>query len=155
MSESKPIGMRMAKATEDDAEAMLRLYRLVSAVEGGNFPPEEEDGDWPVFNEDNTAHLQDFLDRVLDCFNNPPSGFMRILMAATAALDPKNRILDPDKDYLAFHPRIEAADEALEALRRAEVKLSAYVGAYKEDKELTGAVLPMVRDAITKLEALS
>lgn len=39
-------------------------------------------------------------------------------------------------------------DELLTALVRADRKLSAYVGVCTGDKELTGAVLPMVREAI-------
>lgn len=40
-----------------------------------------------------------------------------------------------------------------EALRRAETKLSAYVGVCKGDKELTDTVLPMVREALAALTA--
>jgi hypothetical protein len=40
-----------------------------------------------------------------------------------------------------------------QALERAERKLSAYVGVCTGDKELTDAVLPMVRQAIAELES--
>lgn len=36
----------------------------------------------------------------------------------------------------------------IEASRRAECKLSAYVGVCRGDKELTDAILPMLRDAL-------
>lgn len=45
---------------------------------------------------------------------------------------------------------IAAAPDLLEALLRAERKLSAYTGVCSGDKELTNTVLPMVRTAIAK-----
>jgi hypothetical protein len=47
---------------------------------------------------------------------------------------------------------LAAAPELLEALVRAERKLSAYVGVCKGDKELTDTILPMSRAAIAKAE---
>lgn len=43
-----------------------------------------------------------------------------------------------------------AHDALVEALRRAEQKLGAYVGVCRGDKELTGTVLPMVSAALAK-----
>jgi hypothetical protein len=49
--------------------------------------------------------------------------------------------------------KAEAENERLrQALRRAERKLTAYVGVCNGDKELTDAVLPMVRAVLTRLE---
>lgn len=48
----------------------------------------------------------------------------------------------------------ESAPEMLEALVRAERKLSAYVGVCFGDKELTDTVLPMVRAAIYKAQGV-
>jgi hypothetical protein len=45
---------------------------------------------------------------------------------------------------------IAAAPTMLAALERAAVKLDAYVGVCKGDKELTGTIIPMARDAIAK-----
>lgn len=47
---------------------------------------------------------------------------------------------------------IAAAPDLLWALKRAEMKLAAYVGVCTGDKELIGTVLPMIRAAITKAE---
>lgn len=46
-------------------------------------------------------------------------------------------------------------DELRAALIRAERKLSAYIGVCTGDKELTGTVLPMARDALAKVGAVS
>ena len=48
-------------------------------------------------------------------------------------------------------PAPQYPPELVEALRRAEMKLTAYVGVCKGDKELTEAVLPMVRKALADL----
>jgi len=110
------MSMKMARARQEDMDSAMKLYRILSAIDGGNFPPASDDDDeWPVFNEDNTGHLQEFLELVLDCYNNPPSGIMRVLMAASCALDPNNRLYDEKSDVLAFHPRIEAGEKLVEA----------------------------------------
>ena len=49
-------------------------------------------------------------------------------------------------------PIIAAAPDMREALRRAERKLSAYIGVCAGDKELTDAVLPMVRAALANAD---
>ncbi len=45
---------------------------------------------------------------------------------------------------------IAAAPELYEALVRASIKLGAYVGVCKDDKELTNTVLPMIAAALLK-----
>lgn len=45
-----------------------------------------------------------------------------------------------------------AAPDMLTALNRALMKLNAYVGVCNGDKELTGAIIPMVEAAIAKAE---
>ncbi len=58
-----------------------------------------------------------------------------------------------EAERIAAQTRLEkAAPAMLEALRRAEQKLAAYVGVCADDKELTQAVLPMVRAAIALAE---
>ena len=56
----------------------------------------------------------------------------------------------PTEQELADAYLIASSPVMLEALRRAEMKLSAYVGVCKDDKELTNTVLPMVTAAIAK-----
>lgn len=117
--------MMIAKASQEDLDAATKLIQLLNAIDGGNFPPKNDDEDWPVFDEDNRQHLQSFLEDALDCFNHPPSGLMRVLYAASCALDPANKLYDPKESHLAFHPRIEAADALLAAAKAALESLDA------------------------------
>jgi hypothetical protein len=75
--------------------------------------------------------------------------------AMAAELERVNRELAAaqEAERIAAQTRLEkAAPAMLEALRRAEQKLAAYVGVCADDKELTQAVLPMVRAAIELAE---
>lgn len=75
--------------------------------------------------------------------------------AMAAELERVNRELAAaqEAERIAAQTRLEkAAPAMLEALRRAEQKLIAYVGVCADDKELTQAVLPMVRAAIALAE---
>lgn len=75
--------------------------------------------------------------------------------AMAAELERVNRELAAaqEAERIAAQTRLEkAAPAMLEALRRAEQKLAAYVGVCADDKELTQAVLPMVRAAIALAE---
>jgi len=108
--------MKVARASQADMDAAMQLYQLLSAVDDGHFPPRNDDEDWPEFDEDCIDHLQSFLERALNCLNHPPSGLMRVLMAASCALDPANKLYDPAKSYIDFHPRIAIADDLLALL---------------------------------------
>lgn len=108
--------MKIAKASQNDLDAATKLFQLLSAVDGGNFPPQDDNEDWPVFDEDNREHLRQFMEDAVDCFNHPPSGLMRVLYAASCALDPSNKLYDPNESHLSFHPRITGAETLLEAV---------------------------------------
>lgn len=113
--------MRVAKASQADIDSATNLIQLLNAVDDGCFPPSSEAADsegeeWPEFDEDNQEDLQQFMRRALRCFNHPPSGLMRVLYAASCALDPSNKLYDPNLNHLATHPRIDAAEELLKAV---------------------------------------
>lgn len=100
------MSLKIARASQADIDAATKLFQLLNAVDGGNFPPKNDEEEWPEFDEDNKNHLQQFLEDALDCFNHPPSGLMRVLYAAICSLDPDNKLFNPDSNHLDFHPRI-------------------------------------------------
>lgn len=114
------ISMRMAKATDKDMDGAMRLYQFLNAIEDGHFLPEDEDDEnWPDFDYCSHADLEKLHEKLMEVFHS--GGLMRVLMAASALLNPKNKLLDPDKDYLDDHPRFEQMqqqrDHLLAALR--------------------------------------
>lgn len=53
-----------------------------------------------------------------------------------------------DQEIILATAWVDGRAPLIEAIRRAEMKLSAYVGVCKDDKELVNTVLPMLRDIL-------
>lgn len=107
--------MRMAKATKRDEDSVLELYHLLEAIRGGNFPPEDEDAeDWPPFDPDKKDDLLKLHEKLMETFNS--GAFCRITGAAHVLLNENNRIIDPAKDYLDFHPRFAEVEKQRDEL---------------------------------------
>lgn len=121
------VSMRMAKATTEDQDGAMKLYQLLNAIEGGNFLPESEDDDWPEFDADKKDDLVKLHEQLMEVFY--AGGLMRVLMAAHAMLNPNNKLVDPDKDYLEFHPRFAAVEQQRDELLAV---CKATVGAWPE-----------------------
>jgi hypothetical protein len=128
----RSIGMRVARADKEDLEAAFDLYKLLDAIESGSFPPgdDEDDGEWNDFDERNRDDLLKFYETCMAIFSRHPSWFMRVLFAASCALDERNKLFDPAQDHLAHHPSIietaKQRDELINAL--AEIQHYSPVG---------------------------
>lgn len=110
-TDMKEQGMRMAKATPEDLEEAILLNGMLSDVfEIEQFPRgldgefSESDPDW--FDEDDREHLRELFDRLKKVYRRRPGGMNRVIWGMDCLMNEANRLVDPDKDYLAPHPAI-------------------------------------------------
>lgn len=108
------IPFKQAKATEGDMEAAAVITGILTDVSCGNFPRASDGGQHPddpgYFDPDNSDHLRAFYDRVISCMDSHPGALSRVVWGFHALMH--NGLVDPARDYLAIHPRIERALEA-------------------------------------------
>lgn len=110
MSESKTIGVRMAKASAQDLDAAFALAGILESLGRGYYPAagEAECQDVPThFDSDNMEHLQHLHEKLLDIERN--GSLFRVAGGLATLLSEANAIIDPDDDCIALHPRIRAA----------------------------------------------
>jgi hypothetical protein len=114
-TESKAVGLLMAKASKDDLDMALDLAALMDNLGRGYYPAEKlADGEEaPTFfdaeDRDHLTHLHDLLLAI-----EARGSLHRVAMGMGVLIDPKNAIVDPDLDHLALHARLK---EGLEASR--------------------------------------
>jgi len=102
--------MKMAKASKQDIDAAIELASVLGDIDKGYYPsaPNAEDPDEPTFfDADDSEHLRAFYDRVKGCLDSAPGGMFRVIWGFSMIMN--NDMVDPDLDYLAFHPRIAQA----------------------------------------------
>jgi hypothetical protein len=110
--------MRMAKATGEDLDSMMKLIQFLDQVSRGYLPDGDEDE--KRFDDDNEEHLREFHKTVMQSFEGRPGGPFRVVFGFMTVLDPINEIFDPDLSYLELHPRLVAAQEMQEASEEEE-----------------------------------
>ena len=105
------VPFRQAKATEEDMETAAVINGMLTDVSCGNFPrlPNggQDPGDPGYFDPDNSDHLRIFYDRVMSCLDSSPGSLSRVIWGFHALIN--SNVVDPEKDYLTLHPRIERA----------------------------------------------
>lgn len=114
--------MRMAKATQDDLDAAILLNSMMSDVFEDDQYPRGLDGEFDEnapswFDEDDKKHLRMLFDRLKEVYRKSPGGMNRVIWGMDTLMNPDNRLLDPDKDYLAPHSAIVWKEEPQEKLK--------------------------------------
>lgn len=116
--------MHMAKPSEQDIEAADELHQILMAIDtrgGGPWPTQgpkdlpaaigEDEFGWNTddFDADDPKHLQGLYNHLAKLLRHAPNFYGRVLggMCHVICWD-KNRILDPNLDYLELHPDILA-----------------------------------------------
>lgn len=125
--------MRMAKPTQCDIDAAGELHWILSNIDsrfGGPWEtdgpaslrhllePDDEDGDWTDFDEDDPRHLQALYNSLAKLLRKAPNFYGRVIggMCYVICYD-KNQILDPALDYLELHPDLLAGLKLLHSHR--------------------------------------
>jgi hypothetical protein len=110
--------MKMAKADSDDFETAFLINRILDAAERGSLIPDpnDEDEEWPELDPDRRQDLRKFFDLLMNAQEKNPAGLMRVIGCAHTLMDDSNRVVDPDKDYIDFHPRFAAVEQQRDEL---------------------------------------
>lgn len=113
------VSLQIAKATDDDFSAALELMNLLESMANYEMPPQiaaealaEEEGS--RYDIDDRGHNRALASHLREMYNQNPGALTRIIFGLSALTNPDNRIIDPDKDVIALHPRIKDALKATE-----------------------------------------
>lgn len=125
--------MRMAKPSARDIDAADELHWVLSSIDGrfggpwetegprslrALLEPQDEDGEWISFDEDNPRHLQALYNSLAKLLRTAPNFYGRVLGGMCHVICyARNEILDPSLDYLELHPDLIAGLRLLEAQR--------------------------------------
>lgn len=104
--------MRIARANKADLEAALDLLGLLDTLSRGFYPSRTDDDtetDPLYFDEDDPTHLAQLWQRLKTCLNAAPGFQGRVIGGAHTLMSPGNALIDPDRDWLDLHPRLELA----------------------------------------------
>jgi hypothetical protein len=117
-----PIPMKMARASQEDIEAVLTLNMILGELDNCNHPmrtasfpvgPDGEfvEGDPDYFDEDDPEHCKIVLNRILKVLNLSPGCTNRVIWGFHTIMSENNKVVDLTSDTLAFHPDLVAAKE--------------------------------------------
>lgn len=116
--------MKMAKASEADLEAAIKIASALEAIDRGLMPEgfDTDDGEREDFDIDSGRDCRNVIRHILDLMDNGSIG--RVVWGMAVILDPANEVIDPDASAIEHHPkRLEAdkmrnqRDELLSALQ--------------------------------------
>lgn len=103
--------MKIAKATQADMDAAVKIMQALDAISGGNMPGElidDQDADddgW--FDNNNYDHCHRVINHLIGLTEE--GNFLRVVGGMAVLLDPDNKVIDPDAKTLEHHPdRLEA-----------------------------------------------
>jgi hypothetical protein len=109
------MGMKMAKASQQEIEMALKVCRLLEDVlHDEQLVDDEGESEW--FDPDYKDDLRQFYDRLKAIYQC--GGMMRVVFGFAVLMDPDNKIVDPDQGVLEMHPRFAQAQEAVALLRQ-------------------------------------
>lgn len=117
----RTIGMRMAKATEADLDAIGKLMKMIELLLAGDMPRIENDGSVESiadFDDEDGEECIQALSKMLMLLQDNPGAFMRVF--AMAYMANSNEVFDPDKDHLSWHPDLVDAVNARQRRRAIE-----------------------------------
>lgn len=108
-------GMKMAKASEADLEASMKVCNALEAFEKGYWPEGiERDDENERFDADDGEHASAALHHLRAI--TARTSMFRVCFGMTVLLDPRNKMVDPTADTLEQHPIKRELLDSLQAL---------------------------------------
>lgn len=109
---TETLGMRMAKASEADMQALLDVVNILEQMAKGWMPEVEDDTaedkpDDEHFDANDSEHCKYVVGMLMRADRR--GGLFRAAFGLTVLLHPKNELVDPDLDHIEKHPRIKRA----------------------------------------------
>ncbi len=103
------MGMKMARASEQDLECAQQIASFLEDLQRGYIPQalssDPEETEW--FDESDAHECQRVLRNLLEIAEE--GNLFRVTFGMLVLLDPANKLLDPESDILEAHPEIVAA----------------------------------------------
>lgn len=103
--------IRVAKATNEDLDAIGILLRMLNDVSDGQFPPGVDgkhiDRDPVWLDLDDEGQCMTVMKRIFDLLDQNPDALTRVYSAAHLTLT--NGVFDPKEDHLTWHPDLVPA----------------------------------------------
>jgi len=99
--------MKMAKATEADLDAALKITQIISDLEKRQMPSSDEGEFEGHFDRNDPEQCMTALNAILDAAYK--GNLFRVTFGMVVVLDPRNELVDPDADTLEVHPKVMAA----------------------------------------------
>jgi hypothetical protein len=107
--------MKMARASEADIEASLKVCRILDELDKRYMPSEDDSEEIEFFDRDDAEQCQKVVSMLLDATRY--TSLFRVVFGMAVVLDPQNELLDPDADTIEKHPKIIAALEAYDTAK--------------------------------------
>jgi hypothetical protein len=104
--------MKMARASEADIEAALKVCQIMDQLDKRYMPSDDDSEELEFFDRDDAEQCQTVIGMLLDATCD--TSLFRVVFGMACVLDPRNELLDPDADTIEKHPKIIAALKALE-----------------------------------------
>lgn len=147
--------MKMAKASEADLNAAMKLCNALESLERYRTMPTPDDDteDAEQFDEYDPEDCKKALGIVLELFGR--ASLFRVVFGMSVVLDPSNKIVDPSADVLEIHPDIRLGQENGARYRwlRDNKKSGEMIRMLYEDGETTPEAVDAAIDAAMKATA--
>jgi hypothetical protein len=99
--------MKMARASEADIDAALKVCQILDELDKRYMPSDDESEELEFFDRNDAEQCQKIVGMLLDATRH--TSLFRVVFGMGVVLDPANELLDPDADTIEVHPKIEAA----------------------------------------------
>ena len=143
--------MKMAKASQADIEAAMDIVRILESLDRGLVPSElAEDEEEAWFDADDASDCIRAINLILNAAGKGSIG--RVVYGMYMLLDPANKAIDPDLDYIEHHPERIAGEKAIKQRDELLSAMKMIAGQIQCPDALMGNV-DIALAAITKAES--